>query len=172
LQFHLPQAQPVSIAAATVRPYQENSGFWAQPWPHEAPPSVYRRNCKCAGVMIGTNVYEAGVASDIGYAAGTGTRHRGIGKIMAINFLGRFRFAPLSAFIFEVPNEFLLFRVHGNHWPSGGQCPPYLFIGVLTLFHLILLVRNARYRLQTTKKALLSSAPEATTRHQIAQTAE
>jgi len=55
--------------------------------------------------MIGANVGEVGVASD----------------------------PPLSAFVFEVPNDFLLLRVNGYHRPSGGQCPAYLLIDVSKL---------------------------------------
>src|ERR1022692_4916080 len=83
--------------------------------------------------MICSNVDESSVASQIINAVRKGTRNFGIWKIVAIDRLWRLDDPPLAPSIDVVPNQFLLLRVHGNHWTTRVQRAAHLRVDVFKL---------------------------------------
>ena len=80
LQLEFPQPQPIAVAAAGVggdedalRPRIDASAFGS-------PPSANGGDGKGSGIVIGADIDDAGIASDVVDAVGIGSRHLGTRK--------------------------------------------------------------------------------------------
>jgi hypothetical protein len=65
LQLHFPNAQAPTIAASSIDGDQEALGLGIEPFPFMTPPAPNRGHGKGAGVMIGSDIDETGVAPNI-----------------------------------------------------------------------------------------------------------
>lgn len=101
LQFQLPQAQAIAVAAPAVRRDEQPGGLRVQAPPLMAPPAFDGRHRKCGRVMVGAHIDKAPVERRIVDAVRIGTRQRWAGKVVPVHSFGFFCPAPLAAFIFS-----------------------------------------------------------------------
>ena len=133
LQSHLPKTQPIPIASAAVGRDQKSCRLRIQDATFHAPPPSNRCHGKSPGVMVGSHIDEARVAPDVVDAIRIGTRDIRAGKIVTVHLERILRATPLSPRIDVIANQFLLFRVHGNHRSSLAQRRFDLLIDVAEL---------------------------------------
>src|SRR6202040_4373106 len=65
LQFHLPQAQPRSIAATAIGRDGEMIGIGIAGRAHQLPPATDRIDCEAGGVVVDADADPAGVLADV-----------------------------------------------------------------------------------------------------------
>lgn len=109
LQFYLPQPQSPAIAAPSVGGNQELVRLGIKPSAFMVPPAADRSHGKGSGIVIGANIDESDIASQVIDAVRVGAGHIGAGKIMPLYHSRLFGWAPLLAGIMIISYEFLFF---------------------------------------------------------------
>ena len=112
LKFVFPQPQSPAVAPTAVGHDQELARLRIQPPSFMAPPPPDRCHRKCSRIVIGTDIDESGVASEIVDAVRIGTRHIRAREVVPLNGLGCVRRTPLLSRIVVVADQFLLLGIH------------------------------------------------------------
>ena len=113
-----------------------------EPFPFMAPPASNRGHGKGAGVVIGPDIDEAGVAPDIVNAIGISSGHVWTGKIMPLYLARLFRGMPLLAGIVVIAKQFFLFRIRRDHRPALRQIALHGSVDVTELRVAMRMVRS------------------------------
>jgi hypothetical protein len=130
LQFQLPKAQPGSIAPTAVGGNHDHSRARVQASSFVAPPSANRCHGKSPGVVVGSYIDKADIASHIVDAIGIGAGNFRGGKVVPLDLDRLFCRKPLPPGIVVVADEFLLLCVHRNHGNPLDQRCLHLFADV------------------------------------------
>ncbi|GGT71937.1 hypothetical protein GCM10010207_82530 [Streptomyces atratus] len=105
----------VAVGAAGIGSDQQTSGLRVVEAPLPVPPTADRFDREGCGVVIRTDIHPAGVRRQIVDAVRQGLAQCIAGEVMDVNphgFTGR---PPLTSRILELPDDFLLLRVHTDH---------------------------------------------------------
>lgn len=128
LQLHLPLPEPIAVTAPTIGRDQHAPRVGIQSPAFGTPPPADRRHGKRAGIVVGADIHESGVASQVVDAIRIRAGHRGRGKIMHGHLHRRLGPAPLLARILVVAEEFLLLRIDRDHGALRPQRLPDLAV--------------------------------------------
>ena len=112
LQLELPQPQPIAVAAAGIGGDEDALRLRVDAAAFGPPPPADRGDGEGTGIVVGTDVDEARVASDVVDTVGVSSRDVGAGEVVALDvqrLLGR---QPLLTLVFVVAEDLLLLRVN------------------------------------------------------------
>src|SRR4051794_12247380 len=115
LQPAFPQANPISVAAATIRRNQHAAGLGIAWMTHFFPPAPDAFDGEFGGVVIDPNADPTLIGGDIVDAVGRDLAEVRINEIIDANFLRLSFWLPFLATVLEIADQFLLLGVDGNH---------------------------------------------------------
>ena len=121
LQLELPQPQPVAIAAPAVSCDEDALGLRIDATAFRPPPAADRGDGEGAGIVIGADVDEAGIAPNVVDAVRVDTRDQRTGQVVALNVLRLLGGQPLLTLVFVVADELLLLGVNRDDRQSLAQ---------------------------------------------------
>lgn len=109
LELGLPHTRSVGVASARISGDEEFAGIRVALGTDSLPPRRNRRRCEHRGIVVGADVHEAVIGSDVMHAV-RGRRADGIaGEVMNIDELRLILRLPLTSSLLEIADEFLLF---------------------------------------------------------------
>ena len=115
LQRDFPEFASVCIAAAAVCCDKHLASIRKSLASHFSPPSQNCFHCKIRGIVVDADTDPSFIVRQIVHAVGNGFTEFGILKVVYSHFqlfTGR---PPFTADVAEIPDQFLLFRVHRDH---------------------------------------------------------
>src|SRR3954464_2032321 len=115
LQLAFPQADPIPVAAATIRRNQHAAGRGIAGMTHFFPPAPDAFDGEFGGVVIDPNADPPLIGGDIVDAVGRDLAEVRINEIIDANFLRLSFWLPFLATVLEIADQFLLLGVDGNH---------------------------------------------------------
>src|SRR3954447_13031870 len=115
LQLAFPQANPISVAAATIRRNQHAAALGIAWMTHFFPPAPDAFDGEFGGVVIDPNADPPLIGGDIVDAVGRDLAEVRINEIIDANFLRLSFWLPFLATVLEIADQFLLLGVDGNH---------------------------------------------------------
>src|SRR3954454_18374817 len=111
LHLAFPQADPISVAAATIRRNQQAPGMGIAGMAHFFPPAPDAFGGEFSSVVIDPNTYPTLIGCDIVDAVGCDLAEFRINEIIDANFLGLALWLPFLAAVLEIADQFLLLGV-------------------------------------------------------------
>ena len=133
LQLPLPEPQSPPIAATAIGGDQDLFRGRIDPTSFRPPPAANGGYSKRSGIMIGSDIDEAHVASDVVDAVGISSGHTGTRKVMALNMGGVLDRQPLLTLVFVLADELFLLGIDRNDRKALSQIELYLDADVLKL---------------------------------------
>src|SRR5450631_2046845 len=123
LQLQLPEPQAPAIAATPVGSDENGVRLRVNMSTLRAPPAADGGHREGAGVMVGPDIDETGIATNVIDAIRVGTGNCGTGEIVTLNLQGLLGRQPLLAGIVVIAQECLLLGVDRNHGDALPQTP-------------------------------------------------
>src|SRR4051812_12790887 len=111
LQLAFPQADPISVATATIRRNQHAAGLGIAWMTHFFPPAPDAFDGEFGGVVIDPNADPPLIGGDIVDAVGRDLAEVRINEIIDANFLRLYFWLPFLATVLEIADQFLLLGV-------------------------------------------------------------
>ena len=130
LQFHLPQAQPRSIAAAAIGRDGEMLGIGIAGRAHQLPPAADRIDCEAGGVVVDADADPAGVLADVVDPVRHGAALAADEEVVDPHFLRLALRTPFAAGVLEVADQFLLLGIDRDRRLAGGKRCLHLIVDV------------------------------------------
>lgn len=88
VQFHLPQAHPLPIAAAAIGTDQQRLGLLREAAPHLGPPAANTGHGKTRRIMVAPDIDPPQIAAHLIAAIRDRLAQVGIGKVLDFDLLG------------------------------------------------------------------------------------
>src|SRR4249920_75654 len=110
LQFHLPQAQPRSIAATAIGRDGEMIGIGIAGRAHQLPPATDRIDCEAGGVVVDADADPAGVLADVVNPVRHGAALAADEEVVDPHFLRLALRTPFAAGVLEVADPSSWYR--------------------------------------------------------------
>src|ERR1700736_5313014 len=133
LQFHLPQPQPRSIAAAPVGGDGKMLGIGITGRTHQLPPATDGVDGKARRVVIDANADPTGVLADVVNAIGHSPALIAEKEVGPPPFLGLADWPPFAAGVLEVADQFLLLGIDRDRRLAGSERCFHLLVDVAEL---------------------------------------
>jgi len=133
LKLPLPQARTGSVAASRIRGDQQRRGTGICAAPHRSPPPPDAFDRKGRRVVIDSDAHPAGIPRQVVHPVRNGLPLLRQDEVVHPHALGLALRTPFSPCVFEVADQFLLLRVHGNNGLGRRLVPPGLPTDVLEL---------------------------------------
>ncbi len=133
LQRDLPQAATRTVAATAVGSDQQFPGMRETAASHPFPPAANRVDGKLRRVMIDADAHPTLIVEDIVNAVRNGLAEKRVFEVMHADLFGLPVRTPIPTAILEIPDQFLLFRIHRDRRLAAFQESRHLGIEVLEL---------------------------------------
>ncbi len=133
LQGDLPQSATCAVAPAAVRSDEQLPRFGKAAAAHPLPPTANGVHGKGRRVVVDANAHPTLVVENVVDAVGNGLAQKGVAEVMHADLFRLALRTPIPASILEIPDQFLLFRIHRDRRLTTVEEPRHLGAEVLEL---------------------------------------
>ncbi len=126
LQGDLPQSATRTVAPAAVRSDEQLPRFGKAAAAHPLPPTANGVHGKGRRVVVDANAHPTLVVENVVDPVGNGLAQKGVAEVMHADLFRLALRTPIPASILEIPDQFLLFRIHRDRRLTTVEEPRHL----------------------------------------------